>query len=128
MDFNIQDKDDKEQLIKHVNLLMLSGVKMVSVKEIKKKRSLNANALYWKWLSIICNYTGDDVQGLHHDLKVKFLGFEENKSIISKTEKLQNLKVKSSKKLSTNEFYNYMVQVEIFAKRFLEITLPTPDH
>lgn len=121
MQFNIQENTEREQLKQHLNLLYINGKEQVEVKEIKSKRSLNANALYWKWLSIISAEIGDNVDSLHYAFKSKFLGWE-----IVETKFSKSKRPKSSSKLSISEFYQFMLQVELFTKEFLNISLPQP--
>lgn len=121
MEFNL--KIDKERMLlkEYLSLLFKSGISIIEVNEKKKKRSNNANSLYWQWLSIISNETGDDVESLHFAFKGKFLGWK-----ITETKFSKSKKPKSSRKLNVSEFYQFMLQVEIFAKDFLGITLPQP--
>jgi len=116
------DLSDITEIKNYLNALHLQGVKIIDIKEVKEKRSLNANALYWQWLNIIAQEIGDDVESLHYAFKGKFLGWQ-----IIETKFSKSKIPKSSRKLNVREFYNYMLQVEIFAKDFLIIDkLPQP--
>lgn len=106
----------------YLNSLHLQGVKIIEIKEVKENRSLNANALYWEWLNVIAKEIGDDVESLHYAFKGKFLGWK-----IIETKFSKSKIPKSSRKLNVREFYNYMLQIEVFAKEFLNIDkLPQP--
>lgn len=119
MDFELSNS---LEIKNYLNTLHQQGVKTISIKEVNTKRSLSANALYWQWLNIIAQEIGDDVESLHYAFKGKFLGWQ-----IIETKFSKSKIPKSSRKLSIKEFYNYMLQVEIFASEFLNITnLPQP--
>ena len=47
------DLSNITEIKKYLNTLYQQGVKTISIKEVNKKRSLSANALYWQWLNII---------------------------------------------------------------------------
>lgn len=44
----------------------------IEIRQHRKKRSLSANALYWKWLGIVSEETGNDVDALHEWAKRNF--------------------------------------------------------
>jgi len=48
-------------------------VHTVEIKEYKRNRSAEANALYWQWLTIIGNELGEPKEALHEKYKNDFL-------------------------------------------------------
>jgi len=123
MNFELTNTTEKANLIKsHLNELYVNGVKSISIKEVKETRSVQANRLYWQWLKVISNHTGDNSNSLHELFKERFLGkkvVETSIGIIEATESTSNLPVK--------EFYTYMLKVEVLANEFLNIRLPQPS-
>ena len=95
----------------------------VEIKENTKKRSNNANNLYWKWLSIIGDDLGYKPQELHESLKYKFLGTEKRTTIFGQEYEV----VKSTTSLNTKEFSDYMERVQALALMY-DLKLPQPDY
>ena len=54
------------QLLKDIEL---DGSKEVVIRDYKSKRSLDQNALYWRWLEEISEQTGYSVEELHNRFK-----------------------------------------------------------
>lgn len=96
------------------HMYLLSGIRvkeplLVTISNYKKKRSTNQNSLYWKWLMIVSNDSGQDVEDLHEIFKRKFLGMRLIKS------KDGNMEVpKSTADLNTKEMTDYMDRVHAF--------------
>lgn len=91
------------------------------IKDHKKIRSLEANALYWSWLRIIMKETGDSTKALHAFYGDEFLPKEEVMVFGKKV-----LEIKSTTDLKVKEFTEYLKQVEAHAASFLGINLPHP--
>lgn len=93
----------------------------VHIKPIR--RSLQANALYWKWVSIIAEVKGFDSDEMHDAFKRHFLGEDE------KTNAFGQIVVvaKSSSDLRKHEFSEYMTKVQAYAEAE-GIVLPSPDY
>ena len=45
----------------------------VEIKRLKSKRTLQQNALYWRWVHLIANDTGNDAEDIHEAIKLKFI-------------------------------------------------------
>ena len=98
-----------------------NGSYTIEVKVQKKRRTVPQNALYWMWLSIIAEHTGDDAESLHEAFKRMFLpksfrmvmGREVEVDITTTT-------------LSTADMAAYMQRLEAFAAQELGMTLPHP--
>jgi hypothetical protein len=95
----------------------------VEIKEHKKQRSNNQNALYWSWLTIVGKDLGYESEELHEALKAKILGVIERKTIFGNTVN----EPRSTTSLNTKEFTEYLNAVQSFAMS-LGITLPSPEY
>ena len=93
----------------------------IVIKDHKKKRTEDQNALYWSWLRIIMKETGDSTKALHAFYGDEFLPKEE---VIVFGKKV--LEIKSTTELGVKEFTEYLKQVEAHAASFLGINLPHP--
>lgn len=111
--------DVKKRAIEHIQ--SLEGVWDVEITKHKKSRSVAANRLMWMWLNLIAKETGNEPEDLHHLLKVKFLGTETKIFMGSEIER-----PKSTTKLNTKEFTNYLDKIETLAMS-IGITLPHPE-
>jgi len=111
--------DVKQRAIEHIQ--SLEGVWDIEITKHKKSRSVSQNRLMWMWLNIISNDTGNDPDDLHELLKMKFLGTEKKVFMGSEIER-----PKSTTKLSTLEFTNYLDKIETLATS-IGIVLPHPE-
>lgn len=131
-----EQKDFLDKFIKDkVGLIGQGKSVSVRVEEYKNPRSLSANALYWIWMNDLAklfNSKGLRIEGEQgerdydkddcHDLmRTMFLGMEEKK--LSKT--VIN-KLKSTRKLNSSEFCNYMERIEEWSIDKLKHNLPNP--
>jgi hypothetical protein len=94
----------------------------VTMQGKKEKRSLDQNALYWKWMQIIADETGNDKDDVHEYMKGFFLGMR-NMDING----VPQLIPVSSKKQSVRDMAEYMEKIQAWAATHLNITLPVPD-
>jgi len=90
-----------------------------TVKEMRKRRTLDQNSLYWKQIQVIADYVGDSKDSVHYDLGCMYLPCTFSK--ISR-----RLIPKSTADLDTKEMSEYMEKVSAFASG-MGITLPTPE-
>jgi hypothetical protein len=95
---------------------------IINVKQPKKKRSLDQNALYWSWINILAPHAGYSAEDLHDVLKVKFLG---TKEITFRGEPI--LIAKSTTGLTTKEFTEYLDKVYALGG-VLGVSLPSPNY
>lgn len=119
--FVLIDEPRRQDCISFIKALTLTTKQSVEIKKYKKNRSLAQNRTYWLWLGIIGEFNGDSPEDLHELFKLRFLGHEE-KTIMGESVTL----VRSTAKLTTLEFGEYLVKVEMLAKQ-LGIVLPYPD-
>lgn len=111
--------DVKQRAIEHIQ--SLEGVWDIEITKHKKSRSNSQNRLLWMWLNIISKETGNDPDDLHEIFKMKFLGTETKQIMGSEIER-----PKSTTKLSTLEFTNYLDKIETLATS-IGIVLPHPE-
>lgn len=69
----ISDKSSKTAAIRIIESLPFEPLHEIDIREYKRDRSLEQNALYWKWLTVIGNELGEDKNELHEMFKDKFL-------------------------------------------------------
>lgn len=89
---------------------------------ISRKRSLNQNALFHKWINIISSEIGEDSEVVKYWLKCKFLGCEE-KEIDGHTYSIPP----ETSKLNKQEMSDFMQRVYIFAAEELHVNLPSNE-
>ena len=101
------------------NLFQLNGKEVeVMVRPWSNKRTLAQNRLYWLWIDLIAESLGyDDPQEVHRGFGGLFL--------IDRSKKIPF--IKSTTKLDTLEFSEYVTKVERYANTELNIVLPRPD-
>ncbi len=99
----------------------LTGVWEISITKYKKNRSLQQSRLYWLWLNVIAEETGNNADDLHEIFKFKFLGSETVTAFGYKIER-----PKSTTKLTTVEFTNYLDEIDALMLS-INIRLPKPD-
>lgn len=108
----------------------LNGKKIkLTIEELKDKRSLNQNALYWAWMTILGKDIGHTKEEMHLVFRKQFLS--DKMPPLVKDEFMQYLKgenvdLNSTRKLNTKEMHEYMENVDNQAKE-LGIRLPVPD-
>lgn len=89
----------------------------VTIAPHRPRRSVSANALYWKWLTQLADhfsrkgnkYTRED---LHDVMRHKFLGSTEPRMVGNI---LIPAQIRSTKKLNTSEFCEYMTRIDAWA-------------
>ena len=91
---------------------------VIEVREAKNIRTNAQNKLWWKWMDVIANETGNNKQEIHSILKNKFLLKEE----MIDGEIHQGLK--STTTLSKEEFSKLTKDVFYWANDTLKINLP----
>lgn len=123
MKFIVRNKEVLQNAVNYLNELELSEDKPLelTIKDHKKKRTEDQNALYWSWLRIISKETGDSTKGLHAFYGDEFLPKEHNIVMGKKVEE-----IKSTTELGVKAFTEYLKNVERHAGSFLGIMLPHP--
>ena len=95
----------------------------IAIAEAKRSRSDNQNRYYW---GVVVKMLGDELgyaqDEMHDALKFKFLRLE------AEPEKGRVLEtVRSSSKLKTDEFEDYVERIRIWAASELGIVIPLPN-
>ena len=114
--------ENTTEIKKYLNYLHKKGIKVISISEVKETRKVRANNLYWEWLEIIHNETGNDKSYLHEFFKYKFLKKENLIGGFGKVEKRI-----TTTDLTTKDFAEYMQKIDRLAVEFLNIHLPRPE-
>ena len=98
------------------------GDYMLSLEEWKSKRSLNQNALYWKWLQII----GDELGYYKDELHEEFIeAFSDIYTIKGLDGKPKQKRLRTSK-MNVQQMSTYMDRIQQFAAE-QGIMLPQPE-
>lgn len=109
------------ELRAHFRTLDKSRRWRVIIEPYTRKRTTNQNNLYWSWMSLIADETGNDKDDVHEFLLAKFCP---TKSITVVEEEVTR---ESTKLLNTVEMKDYMDKVMAWAATTLNITLPLPE-
>lgn len=118
---HIADETIRRSVIGLIEALDISRPWQVLIEPVKKRRSLNQNALYWKWVGIIASDTGNDADDVHETLKDKFMVPREVEIFGEKR------MVRTTAKMSTGDFKDYMDKVYMFSVSELGLLLPLPE-
>ena len=122
MDFLLSNTTQREVFCEYLRCLPEGKSYDVSIKLHRAKRSSDSNRLYWAWIGIIANETGNEKEVCHKFFAKKFLGYDVREFGSDKI-----AVVKSTSNLDTSQFSDYMNQVSAFAAQELGIVLPSPD-
>ena len=101
--------------------LSANGDYELSVSKRKSKRSLDQNALMWKWFSVIEDETGTSSQDIHDYYCKKFL-----KRIVSVGNR-DEVVVSGTRNLNTAEMAEFLTKVQADVASELGIALPTSE-
>jgi hypothetical protein len=92
---------------------------VIKIREKQDSRSIEQNALWWTWMTIIGNSIGYSKEDMHKVLKYKFLKRKEVKDGV------ETIVIKSTATLSKNEFNQLLNDVYYWANDTLNIRLPS---
>ena len=93
---------------------------IVEMKPNKETRSVKQNKLYWQWLKVF-EESGNTANAMHNYLRKMFLG-SEFETVQGETVEI----IPSTTKLSTKEFSEYLLKIDILASD-LGLILPRPE-
>lgn len=148
MIFKIETEEDIAAMAKAVLVkLTLDDKKLlVTCKKYERNRSLEQNALYWKWITIISNEIGYSKEEMHEIYKEKFLlkifcrddkeYMEMAKSIaaLKPNNKKEYLAIRkkvinltSTTKANISQMCEYLTSIKFHAQGELDIQLPMPE-
>jgi hypothetical protein len=129
--FNTNDAEQFARLLCHVASLRGTGLKRVSIENVRNQRTLSQNAFYW---SVIAPYAakglrdawGEDIDsiGAHDFLKAKFLRVPVSNK---RTGELMGYRVRSTTDLDTAEFAAYIDKIVLFCAEQLGVAVPAAD-
>lgn len=119
--FILIDEQRRQRAIDFIKMLSIKRPMMIEIKEYRKNRSNAQNRTYWMWVHIIAEHYGYEDEELHEALKSRLLGTE-GRNVFGESV----LVTKSTRKLTTAEFADYLGKIEILADE-LQIRLPKPD-
>jgi hypothetical protein len=121
----ITDEATRHRAVEHVAGLSIDGKQWeVSVARKRKRRTLNQNALYWKWIGEVVDHvsdcTGYEKDEVHEYFKQRFL---EPKAI-----EIDGFAAKryTTTDCDTGEMAKYMDRIYRWASQELGLVLPLP--
>ena len=94
----------------------------IRIKVRTNNRSKEQNSLYWKWINILSNETGFQVEEMHELVKYKFL----QRNVVN-NDGVEELILKSTTTLTVSEFNKFMNDVLYWSNENLNINLPSND-
>jgi hypothetical protein len=116
----IREERQRLHAIDRIAALNIETVWDISIKPYKKNRSLEQNALMWKWNTIIGDHLGYTKDEMHEEFMRKFLPPVMIDTMSGPVE------VYSTKQLKVKEMAEYLNHIERFAAEYA-IVLPLPD-
>jgi hypothetical protein len=121
MKYNLLKPFKRESAIVYFKKLLDKSA-LIELREIKGKRSIDQNSLYWMYLTCLEVETGQDRNDLHFHFACKFLGYEKV-NIFGK----EQIKPTSTTIQDTKQFTEYLNKIANFALMELNIVMPDPD-
>tara|TARA_R110002020_G_scaffold7213_6_gene30564 strand:+ start:1881 stop:2264 length:384 start_codon:yes stop_codon:yes gene_type:complete len=94
----------------------------IRIKVRSNNRSKEQNSLYWKWINILSNETGFQVEEMHELVKYKFL----QRNVVN-NDGVEEVILKSTTTLTVSEFNKFMNDVLYWSNDTLNINLPSND-
>lgn len=122
---NPHDSAQVESLVRE--LISVQPVK-VTIEDYRKKRSLDQNALYWLWMTVIRDHIRDTIgsvyttDDLHEWFRDAFLG---KRTIEFKDRAL--VVPRSTTTLNVQEMTDYLNNIEMYCADRLNLILPIPE-
>lgn len=121
--FQISDARSRQAAIDYIAKLPENGKRLdVSITLHRERRSIPQNSLYWMWVGLISDETGNNANDLHEAFKAMFLG--------SKTVEIAGITHEiplSTTSLDTAGFTHFLERLEAWATSELGIVLPHPE-
>lgn len=118
----IRDEASRARAIELIGKLDLLKPWAVTVAKAKSKRSIDQNNLYWLWLGIIANETGNTATDIHEWCKGEFLP----PVFVEVNGKVREAR-RSTTDLNTADMTTYLDRINAWAASDLGIILPHPD-
>ena len=118
----IRNESDKDKAIGHINALNMDKPWQMECKPYKKNRSLSQNKLYFMWMKVIGDSIGYTSEEMHAIMADKFLTTEFVEYGGNKIKR-----DKSTSRLNTKEFTEYLEKIDRWAAGEMGIVLPSPE-
>lgn len=104
----------------------------ITIELHKDQRSQKANAYYWGCvLKLMADHTGHSADDLHDVMCARFLPSERKRLEFVHRMTGEHLEVETdgrrSSKLTGGPFYDFVEEVRMFAREFLDVETPDPD-
>lgn len=122
MDFILRNNVEREVFCEYMQSLPEDKIYDVSIKLHREKRTNPQNAWYWTIVGIVAKETQNDKESIHKFFARKFIGFDVKEF---GGEKIGI--VRSTASLNTEEFSDFLSNVEAFCASELGIILPDPS-
>ena len=119
----IRDERIRQNLLSLIETLDLSKPWSVTVEPYKRDRSLEQNALYWRWCAHIASDTGNDKEDVHESLMRMHLMPRMGRDMATG----EIVERYSTRKLKVKEFSEYLDKIHAWAAATLGIALPVPE-
>lgn len=122
MKFTIRRQEDKQAVLSYLEKLPTDKPYFAEIKQIRHRRTIDQNSLYWLWLKCLQDETGEDKERLHEYFKARYLGVS--------TVEVFGVDVQmsaSTTKLDTKEMTHYLDRIQQFALADWGIALPNPS-
>ena len=74
MKFTIRRQEDKQAVMSYLEKLPTDKPYFAEIKQIRRRRTIDQNSLYWLWLKCLQDETGEDKERLHEYFKARYLG------------------------------------------------------
>ena len=116
----IRTDEDRQRVASAVRDLP-PGNWAVEVKRLQNRRTLDQNALYWRWLHIIASETGHDAEEVHEAMKRKFIAPAYGEVFGEFVDR------RTTTDQTTGSMAEYLERVRAFAATDLGIHLPLPE-
>lgn len=135
--FIIRGESQKTAAQAVIEMLPVDPTYEVVIREHKRNRSLDANALMWKWLTVLSAHTGHSKDELHQICKLRYLVpilERDDPDFAAMSAKVREAglmttvadKLVSTTHLNTKQFTEYMNEIEARAAA-IGVVLPHPD-
>ena len=118
----IRDQKGKDRVHELIRQLDPDKVWQVTVEPWVKKRSLDQNALMWKWFTIIADDTGDTKQSVHDDVVPDLV--EPTGYMMHKGKPAPQW---NTSKMNTAQMAELLNKLHAWAASTLGIALPLPE-
>ena len=118
----IKTDADKIKAHEKIDGLSLDKPWQIEIKPYKKNRTIAQNKLYWQWATYIGNeigYTKDEMHAILADMFIPDVFIEYAGKVI--------IQDKSTSRLNTKEFTEYLEKIDRWAVIELSIVLPSPE-